>query len=291
MNTICEVNVQRYPFDDQECLVELSTWGYAMNEVNLIVPNDPQLDTRLYVQSGEWIYVSFSVILNNITDDMNTYRTVQFKLKFERRWLFYSQYLLLPIMMNSVLMISVFLVPLDSGEKLGFSLTVLLSYVVLLTIVTDNLPPISTKTSVLQIYLSFLMILGTVTTLLSIWVLTLYNKDETQRIHFLLQKFADYVIAPITCLPCRKKNTVADLTSSDIKLQDTVVRNDDKENIMKNHERSQRIPSSTKNVLGAEQADRMSCREFAIVLDIFLFRVSAFSLFLLTLTITIFLVT
>ena len=29
MNTICEVDVQKYPFDRQECLVELATWGYS----------------------------------------------------------------------------------------------------------------------------------------------------------------------------------------------------------------------------------------------------------------------
>ncbi|XP_041369691.1 acetylcholine receptor subunit alpha-like 2 [Gigantopelta aegis] len=29
MNTICEVNVQSYPFDSQECLVELAPWGYS----------------------------------------------------------------------------------------------------------------------------------------------------------------------------------------------------------------------------------------------------------------------
>ena len=48
---------------------------------------------------------------------------------------------------------AVFALPIESGEKMGFSLTVLLSYVVFLTWVTDNLPPVSTDISVLREYL------------------------------------------------------------------------------------------------------------------------------------------
>ena len=56
----------------------------------------------------------------------------------------------MPIILNSVLMNAVFLLPIESGEKMGYSLTVLLSYVVFLTWVTDNLPPVSTDTSILR---------------------------------------------------------------------------------------------------------------------------------------------
>ncbi|XP_041368040.1 5-hydroxytryptamine receptor 3A-like [Gigantopelta aegis] len=257
-----------------------------LDELDLLPQDGLAVNPLLYVPQGEWSYVSHSVLLNNISDSVNTHRTLKFKLKFERRWLFYSQYLLLPIMLNSVLMISVFLVPLDSGEKLGFSLTVLLSYVVLLTIVTDNLPPISTKTSVLQIYLSILMILGTVTTLLSIWVLTLYSKDETQRISFCLQKFTDYVIEPITCTSCQSKirPSVGNRTPNDLKPQDNVIRNDDKENMKFEYERPQVIPPLKEDAWSPQRDKTRSCKEFATILDIFLFRVSLFGLFVLTLT-------
>ena len=56
----------------------------------------------------------------------------------------------MPIVLNSVLMNAVFALPIESGEKMGFSLTVLLSYTVFLTWVTENLPPVSTDTSILR---------------------------------------------------------------------------------------------------------------------------------------------
>jgi hypothetical protein len=42
----------------------------------------------------------------------------------------------------------VFKLPPDSGEKMGFSLTVLLAYAVYLTIISDDMPSTSTSTSV-----------------------------------------------------------------------------------------------------------------------------------------------
>ena len=56
----------------------------------------------------------------------------------------------MPIVLTSCLMGAVFALPIESGEKMGFSLTVLLSYVVFLTWVTDNLPPISSGVSILR---------------------------------------------------------------------------------------------------------------------------------------------
>ena len=136
-----------------------------------------------------------------------------------------------------------------------------------------------------EIYLSILMILGTVTTLLSIWVLNLYNKDENQRISLCLQKFTDYVIAPITCMSCRKKICVdEDITG--LKQIDKDIGNCDKDKTRR-YERSHSMLPSAEIALGRRQGGRMLCRDFAIVLDIFLFRVAFFSLVVLTLTVII----
>ena len=56
----------------------------------------------------------------------------------------------MPIVLNSILMNAVFALPIESGEKMSYCLTVLLSYVVFLTWITENLPPVSTDTSILR---------------------------------------------------------------------------------------------------------------------------------------------
>jgi hypothetical protein len=49
----------------------------------------------------------------------------------------------------AVLIAMVFKLPVDSGEKIGFSLTVLLAYAVYLTMISENIP----STSVAVCYL------------------------------------------------------------------------------------------------------------------------------------------
>lgn len=56
---------------------------------------------------------------------------------------------MLPIILSSILVTLVFLVPVESGEKLSYILTVLLTIAVFLTIIGDTLPAISLTTSVL----------------------------------------------------------------------------------------------------------------------------------------------
>ncbi|XP_041369692.1 acetylcholine receptor non-alpha chain-like [Gigantopelta aegis] len=326
MNTMCEIDVQNYPFDTQSCTVQLSGWGYStgvlstsiakgksypfsssrlrfMVSVSQLSVNDnismhagtfgsvfilqkevellPQMpmpvNRKLYARHGEWSFVSSSVYLHNDTDDINTFRTLMFTLKFRRRWQFYSQYLLLPIMLNSILMISAFLLPIDSGERLTFSLTVLLAYVVLLTIVTNNLPPISTRTSVLHIYLSSLMVLGTVVTLFSIGLLSLYNTEESDRISFALHTFTKYFIAPVaTFSPCRTKDRSQEHPPSDV----TVRGNLNVQNVMIQTGGSSSRPVSRHS--GFIEVKTLSFREFAVVLNSFLFRMSVLGLCILT---------
>ena len=56
---------------------------------------------------------------------------------------------MLPIILSSILVTLVFLVPVESGEKLSYILTVLLTIAVFLTIIGDTLPAISLTTSIL----------------------------------------------------------------------------------------------------------------------------------------------
>jgi len=57
--------------------------------------------------------------------------------------------ILIPVVMNGFLIILVFKLPADSGEKMGYSLTCLLAYVVLLTLLAADMPTSALYTSVL----------------------------------------------------------------------------------------------------------------------------------------------
>ncbi|XP_012943932.1 acetylcholine receptor subunit beta-type lev-1 [Aplysia californica] len=96
-------------------------------------------------------------------------------------------------------MSAVFVLPFECGEKMSYSLTVLLTFIVLLTLVADSLPPISTEISVLQIYLTGVMCMGTVATLLTAWTVTMYSRPEDDPVPRWVISTCDKIFRPFAC--------------------------------------------------------------------------------------------
>ena len=74
----------------------------------------------------------------------------KFSIKLERKYSYYLLNMVLPVIFLAVLGAFVFLLPVECGEKNGFGLTILLSLSVVMTIVSDNIPPVSSSTCVLS---------------------------------------------------------------------------------------------------------------------------------------------
>ena len=75
---------------------------------------------------------------------------IQFSLKLERKYSYYLLNMVLPVIFLAFLGAFVFLLPVECGEKNGFALTILLSLSVVMTIVSDSIPPTSTSICVLS---------------------------------------------------------------------------------------------------------------------------------------------
>ena len=99
--------------------------------------SSPEVDLPLYVENGIW------EITEALNVDNRKNKEIIVKLKMKRRTPYYVDSLIIPIMAVSFLMAFVFILPHDSGERVGFSTTVLLSIIVYLTIIQDLLPEAS----------------------------------------------------------------------------------------------------------------------------------------------------
>ena len=93
--------------------------------------------------------VSKAVITETRNNVTKTFSQLDFWMYMKRRYQFYNTNVMLPIILSSFLVTLVFVVPADSGEKLSYILTVLLTIAVFLTIIGETLPAISNSTSVL----------------------------------------------------------------------------------------------------------------------------------------------
>ena len=56
----CALNMLFYPFDDQRCTMELETWVYTADKVNLTIDHT-DVDLSTYVENGEWMITKHSV--------------------------------------------------------------------------------------------------------------------------------------------------------------------------------------------------------------------------------------
>ena len=98
------------------------------------------ISRKYFQENGEWTVLKTWNERSEFDEDGYSYAKVIYNFRLERRAVYYGLNTMLPVLLNSLLIPLVFLLPHDSGEKIGYCLTVLLAYVVILTIVTAGLP-------------------------------------------------------------------------------------------------------------------------------------------------------
>ena len=60
----CALGMVFYPFDDQNCTMELETWSYKSDKVNLTTTNN-EVGFDTYIEHGEWTIIRTSVHIEN----------------------------------------------------------------------------------------------------------------------------------------------------------------------------------------------------------------------------------
>ena len=158
--THCESTVTYYPMDTQTCEITVSSWGYTSYEINLILPatDSDWVTLTNFKENGEWLLGETTAITETSARGGQSVSRLTFLLTLERRPFFHIINTLFPIILFSFLICGVFKLPADSGEKVGYALTVLLAYAVYLIIVTGTIPQTSTSTSILGTYTPIILI-------------------------------------------------------------------------------------------------------------------------------------
>lgn len=100
-----------------------------------------RMQQRRYVENGEWILSGVtskrSVLEYDCCD--GKFPDVTYRLELRRRTLFYMMNFILPCVLIAVLTLLVFLLPPESGERMSFGVTVLLSFTILLLMLMVSL--------------------------------------------------------------------------------------------------------------------------------------------------------
>ncbi|XP_064637729.1 neuronal acetylcholine receptor subunit beta-3-like [Lineus longissimus] len=203
----CTFDMTIFPFDTQICAATFgsvtqkgsslyykkagySTWEFAM----------PNTEWDLVNFTDSAIVVPMSVEFNDAGSVYNwTEAVYRVDLTLKRRTGYYWVNLITPCMCCSFLVAMTFYMPCDAGEKLSFSVTVLLAFTVYQLIIADNLPRSSDRTPLLSIYLTLLTGLSASAVTLAMFVLNLHHHDPNKPVPSWMKTLVFNCLATITC--------------------------------------------------------------------------------------------
>ncbi|XP_046546594.1 acetylcholine receptor subunit beta-like [Haliotis rubra] len=170
--TYCDVSILTYPFDDQVCDITAIAWEEGL----LLHLSSNTIDLGEFLENSEWWITGHHSERRLKTP--NTYQTV-FTLSLTRKPMFHIVSTLIPVMLLSFASTLVFYVPPDTGEKISYALSMLLSYVLLLSVVSDDIPETSKEVSAMAVYLVVMFTMCTLNVTLATTVTSLYRQDES----------------------------------------------------------------------------------------------------------------
>ena len=139
---------------------------YVQSELNF-TQGEPFI-TYDFSGNGEWDLLTSSVSLA----PLGWTPRADFIYRIERKSAFVVVNIVLPITFLSIINVLVFVLPTESGERLSFAVTLLLSLSVFMTLVGDNLPKTSDPMPILSYYL--LAMLSTSTLMCVVVIFNLY---------------------------------------------------------------------------------------------------------------------
>uniref|UniRef100_A0A0L8GQC0 Neurotransmitter-gated ion-channel ligand-binding domain-containing protein n=1 Tax=Octopus bimaculoides TaxID=37653 RepID=A0A0L8GQC0_OCTBM len=142
LKSVCQIDIKRFPFDQQVCNLTFGSWAYTDNEV-MVMNNKTDGDKRYYVKSSEWKLAELSIhsYQKLYSCCKYTFSEVVFTIRLSRKPAIQLLNLIYPCMIISGITLIGFFLPPESGEKVSVSVTVLLSLAVFQLVITENLPP------------------------------------------------------------------------------------------------------------------------------------------------------
>jgi hypothetical protein len=105
-----------------------------------------------------------------------------FKLKIKRRAMHYGVMIIAPTLLFVLLNPLVFLLPVESGERVGLAMTILLSYAIFLTPVSSSIPASSNPMCALLIVMIIIIVVSGIIVFGVIITVKYFNEEDVDKI-------------------------------------------------------------------------------------------------------------
>ncbi|KAK3101079.1 hypothetical protein FSP39_000797 [Pinctada imbricata] len=170
VSSLCSPNTRFYPYDEQECTLTFSTLKSKFH----INPIAGGISLNEYEENSKW------EILNPRVENgrIGIYPTIDLKMTIKRRPTFLMLTFVLPIVLLGFMNLFVFILSNNSGERISFSVTVLLSFAVFITLISDKMPHTSNNLSLLCVYLLTALMYSSAIVVSTIISINIYNIND-----------------------------------------------------------------------------------------------------------------
>ncbi|VDI02491.1 Hypothetical predicted protein [Mytilus galloprovincialis] len=211
VEAICITSMYYFPFDSHVCTIELYFEGNQVYIGDYTYGDQTKPALQGFTPHDGWDITNVTAVQDDY--DRATYNL---QIKLERKPLFLFVSLVLPVLLVGFVNIFVFCLPIESGERISLSVTLFLTFVVIMTMVDENLPE-SSEVSIFILILLLKVIISVLTTVMAIITISLYYRHDDIKIiekKSLLKLFACAQI-------CRHKGKVKDEQTSQTPLPST----------------------------------------------------------------------
>ena len=165
----CLLDVRRYPLDVHECTLSISPYALDASEIQFRHLTNIS-STNIVVDHGEWEIIDSRADVVSYEEIVSgaTFVGYENTLILSRRYKYVMVHTILPYGTFTLLNLMIYLVPLRSGERITFSITVLLAFVFFTSDISDELPNNSMRLSYMSVGMAALIITTTFSVMISV---------------------------------------------------------------------------------------------------------------------------
>uniref|UniRef100_A0A7E4VLX7 Nicotinic acetylcholine receptor alpha subunit 38 n=1 Tax=Panagrellus redivivus TaxID=6233 RepID=A0A7E4VLX7_PANRE len=203
--SFCQIDVQWFPFDEQQCALKIGSWSFSKDLLNLemldgieeveeiwndrgekenVTVMEDGIDLSDYYPSVEWDIMARKARRRapnypSCCPGSDAYVDIMYFLVLRRKPLFYTVNLVFPCVGISFLTILVFYLPSDSGEKVSLCISILVALTLFFLLLMEIIPATSIVLPLIGKYLLFTMIMVTVSVMITVICLNLHWRTPT----------------------------------------------------------------------------------------------------------------
>ena len=253
LQTTCKTDVTYYPLDTHTCDVTLATIDIIHN-IRLYSNISTMMNPYTYSNS-EWV---ISTQVQTETDGVIS--EIRFSVILSRKPVFLMTNIVFPVMIITIVNGCSFLVPIESGERLSFGISLLLMYIVFLTTVVDILPSTDNSLSYFNIFVFTELIYSCFIVFGIILTLYLHYHSLDKNVPSALQKFTKFVLR-------RHRKTLPEPSTNNPKSHLETMVNQDFENFELNDKKNSVSAKTKEQVVNGGNIREVTWKDAAKAVD------------------------